>query len=165
MKIFTVVLLHFYVTDAPTVATFTTGTPGNAVVKGTTVTLTCSANGYPAPIYIIKRGATPVVSNGGKFEINNVQLGEEENEYSCETQNAEGSGPPEIKIRITVLGKDQEYLLKVILKNQPVLSIISNQMISFIPSEVKWCCVDFRGCWEGGGGGLQSFSKHLHLCT
>jgi len=82
-----------YVRYQPTVTTFTTGTPGNVVVEGTKVTLTCTANGYPAPTYVIKRENTQVVSNGGKFEITNVQLSEEDITYSCETQNAEGSGP------------------------------------------------------------------------
>lgn len=91
-----------YVRYKPTVTKFTTGMPGNTAVEGTTVTLTCSANGYPAPTYTIKRQNTPVVSNGGKFEILDVQLSEEANTYSCETQNAEGSGPTE-QLQITVL--------------------------------------------------------------
>lgn len=114
MTVFSVMLFQLYVTDKPTVTKFTTGTPGNTVVEDTTVTLTCSANGYPAPTYTIKRQNTPVVSNGGKFEITDVQLSEEENTYSCETQNAEGSGPTE-QLKITVLGKNQDYLLKVML--------------------------------------------------
>ena len=102
-------LFHLHFTDQPTVTKFTTGTQGNTVVQGTTVTLTCSANGYPTPTYTIKRQNTPVVSNGGKFEITDVLLSEESNIYSCETQNAEGSGPTE-QLQITVLGKDQDYL-------------------------------------------------------
>ena len=78
-------------------------------MQGTTVTLTCSANGYPAPRYTIKRGNTQVVSNGGKFDITNVQLSEEGNTYSCETQNAMGSGPTE-QLQIVVLGKDQRLI-------------------------------------------------------
>ena len=78
------------------------------------MTLTCSANGYPAPSYTIKRQNTPVVSNGGKFEISDVRLSEESNTYTCETQNAIGSGPTK-QLRITVLGKDQDYLMKVML--------------------------------------------------
>jgi len=106
-------LKNLYLTDQPTVTKFTTGTPGNAVVEGTTVTLTCSANGIPAPSYTIKRQNTPV-SNGGKFEISDVRLSEESNTYTCETQNAIGSGPTR-QLQITVLGKDQDYLMKVIL--------------------------------------------------
>jgi len=108
MTIVTGILFHLSVTDQPTVTKFTTGTPGNTVVEGTTVTLTCSANGYPAPTYTIKRQNTPVVSNGGKFEITNVQLNEEANMYSCETQNAVGSGPRE-QLQITVIGKDRDF--------------------------------------------------------
>ena len=108
MTIVTVILFHLYVIDKPTVTKFTTGTPVNTVVEGTTVTLTCSANGYPAPTYTIKRQNTPVVSNGGKFEITNVQLNEEANTYSCETQNAVGSGPTE-QLQITVIGKDRDF--------------------------------------------------------
>ena len=118
------------------------------------MTLTCSANGYPAPVYTIKRQGTEIVSNGGKVEITDVMLGEEANTYTCETQNAVGSGPTE-QLQITVLGKDQDYLFKAMLNNQPVLCIISNQVIFSIPSEMKWYCVDFRGWngWGRGGGG------------
>ena len=90
---------------------FTTGTPGNTVVQGTTVTLTCSADGYPAPGYTIKRQNTTVNSIEGKLEIRNIQLSEEANTYSCETHNAVGSGPT-VRLRITVQGKDQDYLLR-----------------------------------------------------
>ena len=118
-------------------------------MEGTTVTLTCSANGYPAPVYTIKRQGTEIVSSGGKVEITDVRLGEEANTYTCETQNAVGSGPT-VQLQITVLGKDQDYLLKAMLNNQPVLRIISNQINFFIISEMKLYSVDFRG-WKGQG--------------
>ncbi|KAL9964639.1 hypothetical protein ACROYT_G028311 [Oculina patagonica] len=86
----------------PTVTTFTTGTPGNSVVQGTTVTLTCSANGYPAPTYTIKRGNTVVNSVEGKHVISNIQLSAEADTYSCEPQNSGGTGPTE-QLQITVL--------------------------------------------------------------
>ena len=43
------------------------------------------------------------------------------------------------------------------LNKKSVLGIISNQIIFFFPSEVKWYCVDFRGCKgaKGGGGGVE----------
>ena len=126
------------------------------------MTLTCSANGYPAPTYTIKRQNTQVVSNGGKFEITNVQLSEEANTYSCETQNAEGSGPT-VQLKITVLGKDQDYLWKAIYHIKQLTSVGHNfksnsLFLHFLGS------ADFRG-WErgqegsGGGGG----SPQLHL--
>ncbi|XP_078351543.1 fibroblast growth factor receptor 3-like isoform X2 [Oculina patagonica] len=86
----------------PTVTTFTTGTTDNSVVQGTTVTLTCSANGYPAPIYTIKRGDSPVNSVEGKHVIPNIQLSDEADTYSCEPQNSEGTGPTK-QLQITVL--------------------------------------------------------------
>ncbi|XP_078379822.1 hemicentin-2-like isoform X2 [Oculina patagonica] len=86
----------------PTVTTFTTGTPGNSVVQGTTVTLTCSANGYPAPTYTIKRGNTVVNSVEGKHVIPNIQLNAESDTYSCEPQNSEGTGPTE-QLQIIVI--------------------------------------------------------------
>ncbi|KAL9964646.1 hypothetical protein ACROYT_G028320 [Oculina patagonica] len=85
----------------PTVTNFTTGTPGNSVVQGTTVTLTCSANGYPAPTYTIKRGNTVVNSVEGKHVIPNIQLSAEADTYSCEPQNSEGTGPTE-QLQITI---------------------------------------------------------------
>ncbi|KAJ7323708.1 Hemicentin 2 [Desmophyllum pertusum] len=79
--------------DQPTTTTFTTGTPDNTVVQGTTATLTCSANGYPAPTYTITRGSTTVNSVGGKHTIPNVQLNQEDFTYSCVPNNKVGSGP------------------------------------------------------------------------
>ena len=80
--------------DKPVVTNFTTGTPDNAVVLGTTVTLTCSANGYPAPTYTITRGGAPVSqSSPGKIVINNVSLNDEDTSYSCVPTNKVGSGP------------------------------------------------------------------------
>ena len=69
---------------------------------------------YPFIIQVVEQHSdflkrAPVESNGGKFEITDVQLSEESNIYSCETQNAEGRGPTE-QLQITVLGKYQDYL-------------------------------------------------------
>ena len=89
--------------DQPTCTTFTTGTPGNSVVQGTTVTLTCSANGYPPPTYTIKRRNTTVNSVGGKFLIPIVQISEENENYSCEPRNKVGSGPIK-ELKITIKG-------------------------------------------------------------
>ena len=90
--------------DLPTVTTFTTGTTYNTVVQGTKVTLTCSANGYPVPTYTIKQGTTTVNSVGGKYEISNVQLNQEDFTYSCEPSNKVGSGPIE-PLKLTVQGE------------------------------------------------------------
>ena len=81
--------------DKPDVTNFTTETPGNAVVLGTKVTLTCSANGYPAPTYTIKRGGSTLESQSisGKHVINSVQLSHEDTPYSCEPTNDIGNGP------------------------------------------------------------------------
>ncbi|KAJ7348215.1 Neural cell adhesion molecule 1 [Desmophyllum pertusum] len=85
----------------PTVTSFATGTPDNTVVQGTKVTLTCSANGYPAPTYTIKRGNGTVNSSEGTFDILNIQHSEEDFIYSCEPRNKVGSGPEE-QLKITV---------------------------------------------------------------
>ena len=89
--------------DQPSVETFTTGTPKNTVVQGTTVNVTCVANGYPAPTYTIKRENTVVSSTGGKFVITNIQLSEEDYTYSCEPNNTIGRGPIK-QLKITVQG-------------------------------------------------------------
>ena len=89
--------------DQPTVTTFTTGTPGNSVVQGTMVTLTCSANGYPPPTYTLKRGNTTVNSVGGTFLVPVVQISEENENYTCEPRNKAGSGPTK-ELKITVKG-------------------------------------------------------------
>ena len=89
--------------DRPTKTILTTGTPGNAVVPGTTVTLTCSADGYPAPTYTIRRGSTEVSNSGGRVDINNIQLNDEDEPYSCVPSNKVGDGPTE-QITIIVLG-------------------------------------------------------------
>ena len=89
--------------DRPTVITLTTGTPGNAVVQGTTVTLTCSANGYPSPKYTIRQGVKKLVqqSSTGRHVINNIQLNAEDESYSCVPSNKVGSGPTkELKINV-----------------------------------------------------------------
>jgi len=88
----------------PAVTNLTIGTPGNAVVQGTTVTLTCSAGGYPAPIYTIRHGPTTVLTqNGGpgRVVINNIQLNAEDQPYSCVPSNKVGDGPTK-QISITV---------------------------------------------------------------
>lgn len=100
------VLAHFIsiLSDQPSVKAFTTGTPENTVVQGTTVNVTCIANGYPAPTYIIKRGNTVVNNSGGRIVITNIQLSEEDYTYSCEPNNTVGRGPIK-ELKITVQGK------------------------------------------------------------
>ena len=82
----------YFFSDQPDVTNFTTGTPGNAVVLGTQVTLTCSANGYPAPTYLIT-GGNPAVSQGSPVVINSVQLSHEDSPFRCVPTNKVGSGP------------------------------------------------------------------------
>ncbi|XP_068687443.1 protein turtle homolog B-like isoform X1 [Montipora foliosa] len=77
----------------PTQTNFTTGNVRNTAVQGTTVTLTCSANGFPAPTYVIKRNGTQVMQSGGKHVIMNIQLNAEHDTYACEPTNDEGPGP------------------------------------------------------------------------
>ncbi|XP_068734046.1 fibroblast growth factor receptor 3-like isoform X2 [Montipora capricornis] len=77
----------------PTQTNFTTGNVRNTAVQGTTVTLTCSANGFPAPTYVIKRNGTQVTQSGGKHVIMNIQLNAEYDRYACEPTNDEGPGP------------------------------------------------------------------------
>ena len=93
----------YFLLDQPTFTIFKTGTPENTVVQGTSATLTCRANGYPAPRYTIKRGNTEVNSVKGKFVIHSVQIDEESANYSCEPRNSVGSGPAK-HLRITVIG-------------------------------------------------------------
>lgn len=88
---------------APAVQTFTIGTPKNTVIQGTTVEVTCSANGYPAPTFTIKRGNETVNSTGGRFVIRNIQLKEEDAMYTCEPNNTIGTGAKrELKITVQV---------------------------------------------------------------
>jgi len=72
-------------------------------VQGTTVTLTCSANGYPSPKYTIRQGVKKLVqqSSTGRHVINNIQLNAEDESYSCVPSNKVGSGPTkELKINV-----------------------------------------------------------------
>lgn len=85
----------------PTKTTFTTGNVRNTAVQGSTVTLTCIANGFPAPKYIISRNGTRVIQNGGKYIITNIQLNAEYDRYECHSFNDEGPGPNET-LMITV---------------------------------------------------------------
>ncbi|XP_022777509.1 neural cell adhesion molecule 1-A-like, partial [Stylophora pistillata] len=93
----------------PTVTTFTTATPDDTAMQGKSVTLICSANGYPAPTYTIKRTTSSSTStlsttSDGRYTISNVQLTEEDNSYSCEPQNSLGNGT-EQALTITVIGE------------------------------------------------------------
>ena len=77
------------------------------MVQGTTVTLTCSAKGYPVPQYTIKRNDVTLQlqsNNPGTFVINNIQLSHEDYTYSCVPRNAEGIGT-EATLTIIVQGK------------------------------------------------------------
>ncbi|XP_068687446.1 uncharacterized protein [Montipora foliosa] len=85
----------------PTKTTFTTGNVRNTAVQGSTVTLTCIANGFPAPKYIIRRNGTQVIQSGGKYIITNIQLNAEYDTYSCHSFNDEGPGTNET-LTITV---------------------------------------------------------------
>ena len=78
----------------------------NTAVQGSTVTLTCIANGFPAPKYIISRNGTQVIQNGGKYIITNIQLNAEYDRYECHSFNDEGPGPNETLL-ITVESKYQ----------------------------------------------------------
>ncbi|XP_015760642.1 PREDICTED: hemicentin-1-like isoform X2 [Acropora digitifera] len=88
----------------PTVTHFKTGNAENSAVIGRDVTLTCSANGFSIPQYIIKRNKTEVIRNApGTFVVRNVQLSAESDTYSCEPFNDQGSGPiKELKITVYV---------------------------------------------------------------
>ena len=74
------------------------------------MTLTCRANGYPAPTYTIRRGSSTLTGTAdGRYTIPNIQLSEEDNTYSCESRNDVGTGPTE-QLKITVQGKNQYNL-------------------------------------------------------
>ena len=71
------------------------------------MTLTCSANGYPAPTYTIRRGSSTLNGTAdGRYTISNIQLSEEDNTYSCESRNDVGTGPTE-QLKIRVQGKNK----------------------------------------------------------
>ena len=124
--------------DQPTVTTFTTGNPGNTAVQGTTVTLTCSANGYPAPTYTIRRGSSTLTGTaGGRYTIPNIQLSEEDNTYSCEPRNDVGTGPTE-QLKITVEGKNQYNL-------QGSFVIVHSKVE---PQYALYGCKQVLGDWE-----------------
>ena len=103
------IILNLF-SDKPTVTHFTTGNAENSAVIGRDVTLTCSANGFPIPQYIIKRNKTEVIRNApGTFVVGNVQLSAESDTYSCEPFNDQGRGPIK-ELRITVYGEYQRFL-------------------------------------------------------
>lgn len=101
--------LTFILSDEPAVKTFSTGTPANTVKQGATVNITCIADGYPPPEYIIKRGNQMVNTTGGRFVITNIQLSEEDYTYSCTPNNTVGTGATKT-LKITVLGKNKNHL-------------------------------------------------------
>ncbi|KAK2566577.1 Hemicentin-1, partial [Acropora cervicornis] len=88
----------------PTVTHFTAGNAENSAVQGGVVTLTCSANGFPIPQYIIKRNKTELtIDDPGTVVVRNVQLSAESDTYSCEPFNDQGRGPiKELKIAVYV---------------------------------------------------------------
>ena len=98
--------LTFILSDQPAVKTFSTGSPANTLKQGATVNVTCIADGYPPPTYIIKRGNQVVNSTGGRFVITNIQLSEEDYTYSCTPNNTVGTGAAKT-LKITVLGENK----------------------------------------------------------
>ena len=103
------IILNLF-SDKPTVTHFTTGNAENSAVIGRDVTLTCSANGFPIPQYIIKRNKTEVIRNApGTFVVRNVQLSAESDTYSCEPFNDQGRGPIK-ELKIAVYGEYQGFL-------------------------------------------------------
>ena len=74
------------------------------------MTLTCSANGFPIPQYVIKRNKSEVIRNGpGTFIVRKVQLSAESDTYSCEPFNYQGKGPIK-ELKITVYGEYKGFL-------------------------------------------------------
>ena len=75
------------------------------------MTLTCSANGYPASTYTIRRGSLTLTGTAdGRYTIPNIKLSEENNTYSCEPRNDVGNGPSE-QLKIRVQGKNQTSII------------------------------------------------------
>lgn len=99
--------------DQPAVKTFSTGTPANTLKQGATVNVTCIADGYPPPAYIIKRGNQMLNSTDGRFVITNIQLSEEDYTYSCTPNNTVGTGTAKT-LKITVLGKNKNHLPAIV---------------------------------------------------
>ena len=90
--------------------------------------LICSANGYPAPTYTIRRGSSTLTGTaGGRYTIPNIQLSEEDNTYSCEPRNDVGTGPTEL-LRIIVRGKNQ-YNLQCSFVVQPKYALYSCKQV------------------------------------
>ena len=103
------IILNLFL-DKPTATNFTTGNDDNSAVQGRDAILTCSANGFPIPQYVIKRNNTEMISNGpGRFVVRNVQLSAESDTYSCEPFNDQGRGPIK-ELKITVYGEYQGFL-------------------------------------------------------
>ena len=74
------------------------------------MTLTCSANGFPIPQYIIKRNKTELtIDDPGTVVVRNVQLSAESDTYSCEPFNDQGRGPIK-ELKIAVYGEYQGFL-------------------------------------------------------
>jgi hypothetical protein len=84
---------------------FSTGLPNIGAIMGAPATLTCEADGYPTPHFIIKKGEV-VQTNGAQasFQFPTVLITDEIIEFSCTPYNMMGQGP-EIKKHIAVLGK------------------------------------------------------------
>lgn len=105
--------MTFILSDQPAVKTFSTGTPANTLKQGATVNVTCIADGYPPPAYIIKRGNQMLNSTDGRFVITNIQLSEEDYTYSCTPNNTLGTGAAKT-LKITVLGKNKNHLPAIV---------------------------------------------------
>ena len=84
----------------------TTGTPDNAVVLGTSVTLVCISDGYPKPTYTFKKGATDLAvdSTSKTYTFPKDITLNDEGEYTCSPKNIKGDGPT-ATMTLTVQGK------------------------------------------------------------
>lgn len=71
---------------------------------GSKATLTCKADGYPPPQYILKKDGVVLSGNEGTYLFTSVELVDENLKFSCTPYNMMGQGP-EIEGKITVLGK------------------------------------------------------------
>ena len=107
--------------------------------------MTCTANGYPPPIFTITKEGVNVQTNvqPGIHIIDNVQLGDDGKKFSCTPTNQKGSGPAK-EFKLVVIGKVTPYVWR-----QPLL---------------EWLC-NYCSLANHSRGFINFFSRWLHVIS